>query len=269
MHSPSSASESHVVYPETSALVVRHQQLGMRERLRNDSLCGKIEQVICGRTLFVPEKNSISRNEGTLNANEERDQQVAGENARDCIGKSALQESALTSSMGLAKSWHSQAMRSVNYSLQKSFHAETCEAPSLPMGMPLAQPPQLATILPAMPSTCTSSCGKRKNNDREASSFDTTAVCDSKVYAASKRSSSGLSFLREMNPDERLFLDVACALSTSTSPHKKSRTPAAQDKRGATNNDSPADCHTTVANKNPMGPPPFALTRAPTSSIPQ
>jgi hypothetical protein len=252
MLSPSSLSASPVCFPEAGDMVLR-QEVGTGS---HDKQCDFKLEVICMNRLFEPDQNGGRKELDIHLVREERDQQAEGTKPSEGLGKSARRDSSiLTSSKGLAKDIHTEAVRLINYSLNSNSEGDTIVAPPLPIGIPLSQPPQLATMSHAMTSTWASSYGKRKHSDDDSSSSD-TIQCDSKIYDANRSSDlaiSGLSFGRkEMSPDERLFLEVASAWSTNTAPRStKKSCSAARRKPGKTSS--------VVGNKKPLGPPPFLL----------
>jgi hypothetical protein len=161
-------------------------------------------------------------------------------------------------------------------------------ASQLPIGIPLSKPPILAS--PAQVYTKDSLLRKfRKNkilhngHEREEESSDYDSImCDSKIYEVSEhkrdlqyntRKSFG-----EMNPDERMFLEAACALSTSNgsavlhtqldevvvAPTRRRGMISMMSKKGPMTK-GPKTFRKTVSKtgpsskQNPLGPPPFAL----------
>jgi hypothetical protein len=157
-------------------------------------------------------------------------------------------------------------------------------ASQLPMGIPLSKPPILAS--PAQAYTKDSllrKCKKSKilhnGHEREEESSDYDSImCDSKIYEVSEdkrdlqyntRKSFG-----EMNPDERLFLEAACALSTSSSSavlhtqldevvvaptRRRAMISMTSKKRPMTKGPKASRKTGPSSKQNPLGPPPFAL----------
>jgi hypothetical protein len=145
-----------------------------------------------------------------------------------------------------------------------------------PAGMPLAKPPMLLRV--TISGLCRS--GKMSDSidciDDEDLSSDDSVLCDSKIYEISK-------VANDMNPDERLFLEAACALSASAAPPRQQETLVTIEtkKRSLENASEPVTAIVTkersreslsaaseqvsakkkryLKQKCPMGPPPFVL----------
>jgi hypothetical protein len=145
-----------------------------------------------------------------------------------------------------------------------------------PAGMPLAKPP----MLPRVTNTGLCRSGKISDSinciDDEDLSSDDSVMCYSKIYKLRE-------VANDMNPDERLFLEAACALSASAAPPRSQKTLVAIEtkKRSLENaSDTLAEIETkkrsqesplaaleqvsakkkrNLKQKCPMGPPPFVL----------
>jgi hypothetical protein len=137
--------------------------------------------------------------------------------------------------------------------------------PSL-TGMPLSKPP----LLMRMPQLVTSCKPQRIGCSRRSSSVDLTededsfqdesVLCDNKIYEVSE-----LAAANGMDPDERLFLEAACALSASAAPPKQTALAAIETKKRSLENTSTLSDQLrlkksrALKQKCPMGPPPFEL----------
>lgn len=163
-----------------------------------------------------------------------------------------------SASTGLPREVHFQNVPLVNFLRNAYFREETGGVtPMLPLGMPLSQPPRLATN--TMPTT--SYC-KRKREDGES----TATKCYSKVYEARTKSDPTLNVFRNMNSDERLFLEFASALSTNASASKQALLPAPVRVKGSCIGHAAVDYAPPITDKNqPLGPPPFSLPKLSTS----
>jgi hypothetical protein len=130
-----------------------------------------------------------------------------------------------------------------------------------PAGMPLSKPPMLFRM------TKSGSCRSNKRSDAtdrtedEESSLDDSVLCDSKIYEFSD-------VANDMNPDERLFLEAACALSASAAPPRQQETLAAiettgkkrsRESKSKLSDQVSLEKRRPLKQKCPMGPPPYVL----------